>query len=91
MQSVVVHKLAKGKKRSPVVLLVAALYPDVLFQNLVDVLSLSVGRRMIASGEVKTHSKCFAQGTEEVINKLGALVAGNMVGDSVLGEDVKDE
>jgi hypothetical protein len=46
---------------------------------------------MIASGEVKTHSKCFAQGTEEVINKLGAPVTSDMVRDSVLGEDVKNK
>jgi hypothetical protein len=46
---------------------------------------------MVASGEVKAHSKRFAQGTEEMINKLGALVASDMIEDSMLGEDMKDE
>ena len=42
-QSIVVSKLHKQEQREPVVLLIVAVDPDVLFQGLVSVLGLTIG------------------------------------------------
>jgi hypothetical protein len=91
IQGVVVSEFSEGKERTPVVLHVVAVHPNVLFQSLVDTLGLSVGGRVVAGGEVETHIECFSQGSGQMVNKLGAPIGGDMTRNSMLGEDVKDE
>src|SRR6266481_4606502 len=63
---VVVCKLHEGQKAGPVVLLVIAVYLEVLFEGLISVLSLPITFQMIAGCEVQLHIKGHAQGLEEV-------------------------
>ena len=69
---VVVCELHEGQKAGPVVLLVIAVYPEVLFKGLISALSLPITFRMIARCEVQLHVKGHAQGLEEVQDELCA-------------------
>ena len=60
-QSIVVGKFRKRKEREPVVLLVIAEYPEVLFQCLIGPFRLSVTFGMISGGEVKLHVECLSE------------------------------
>jgi hypothetical protein len=91
VRGVVVSEFSEGKEWAPVVLHAVAVHLDVLFQSLVDTLGLSVSGRMVAGGEAETHIKHFGQGLGEMVNKLGALIGGDMTRNSMLGEDMKDE
>ena len=46
-RSIVVSKLREQEQREPVVLLIVAVDPDVLFQGLVSVLGLTITFRMV--------------------------------------------
>ncbi len=64
--SIVVCELHEWQEFGLVVLLVvAAVDTEVLFQGLVDTFGLSIAFRMISGGEVKVHIESFAEGTEE--------------------------
>ena len=52
-RGIVVCELHEQEKLSPVVLLVVAVNPDVLFQCLISAFGLSVTFRMVTRGEVK--------------------------------------
>jgi len=62
--------LVSGEEARPVVLLVIAIDPDVLFQGLISVLSLPVTFQMISRGEMQLHIQCHAEGPEEVRDEL---------------------
>lgn len=91
VRSVVVSELCKRKQVGPIVLLVVAIYADVLLQGLVSALGLSVAFGVVAGGEVKSHVECFSEGAEEVGYELRATVGGDVRRNSVLREDVEDE
>src|SRR6266481_1464620 len=67
---VVVCELCEGQKAGPIVLLVIAVYPEVLFKGLVSVLSLPITLWMIAGCEVQFHIEGHAQGLEEMRQTL---------------------
>ena len=54
-------------------------------------LSLSISFRMITGSEVYMHIKSFSEGVEEAGHEFRSAVASNVVGNSVLGEQVGDE
>ena len=57
VRSVVIGKLGERKKLGPVVLLLTAVYSDVLFECLVDSFGLSVRFRMVSGSVVHTDLK----------------------------------
>ena len=63
---VVVCKLREWEQSKPVVLLVAAVDPDVLFQGLISALGLTITFRMVSQGEVQLHVQGCAKRSEEV-------------------------
>ena len=89
--SVVVSELRKWKQREPVVLLIVAVDPDVLFQGLISALSLTVTFRMVPRGEVQLHVQGSAKQLEEAQDEFRTPVASYMGRDSVLREDVDDK
>ncbi len=46
---------------------------------------------MISRSEVKFHVKGFSKGAHELGDKLGAAVRGDVVRDTMLGENMNDE
>ncbi len=71
--------------------MIGRIHPDVLLHSLVHAFRLSVRFRVMTGGEVQLHVEEFSERPEEGRDKLGAPVAGDMAGDSVLGEDVNEE
>ena len=65
-RSIVVCKLHEQEQSEPVVLLIVAVDPNVLFQGLVNVLGLTVTFRMVPRGKVQLHVQGCAQRSEEV-------------------------
>jgi hypothetical protein len=90
-QSIVVSKLRKWKKSGPVVLLVVAVHPEMLFEHLVGAFGLAVALGVVTGSEMEFHVKGLAQGTEEMRNELRAPIRGDVTGYSVLREYVKYE
>ena len=90
-QSVVVSKLHERKQREPVVLLIVAVDPDVLFQGLVSALGLTITFRMVPRGEVQLHVQGCAQRSEEVQDELRTPIASYMGWDAMLREDMDDK
>ena len=88
---IVVSKLRKREQGVPVILLIIAKYPQVLFQGLIGPFSLYVIFGMVSGGEVELHVKCFSERAEKSGNKLGTLVGGYMFRDAMLREDMHDE
>ena len=60
-RSIVVSKLCEWEQHEPVVLLIVAVDPDVLFQGLVSALGLTITFRMVPGGEVQLHVQGRAQ------------------------------
>ena len=89
--SVVVSKLREWEQREPVVLLIVAVDPDVLFQGLVSALGLTITFRMVPRGKVQLHVQGRAKQLEEVQDELQTPIATYMGRNSVLREDVDDE
>ena len=77
-RGIVVCKLCEWEKLSPVVLLVIAVNPDVLFQCLVSAFGLSVAFRMVTGGEVKLHIESFSERPEEMRDELHSVVGGDV-------------
>ena len=67
---VVVSELGQRKQLRPVVLLVVAVGAEVLFEGLIDLLSLTIPFRMISRSEVELHTKHCAEAVEEMRDKL---------------------
>ena len=53
------HKLSKRQQRGPVILLVVAVEPKILFEFLVGTFSLSICLRMIGSGGKRLDRELF--------------------------------
>ena len=77
-RGIVICELREREKLSPVVLLVVALNPDVLFQCLISAFSLSVTFRMVTRGEVKLHIESFSERPEEMRDELCSAVGGDV-------------
>ena len=90
-RGIVVSKFGKWEQGIPVILLIIAKYPQVLFQGLIGSFSLSVTFGVVSGGEVELHVKCFSEGVEKLGNELGTSVGGYMFGDAMLREDMHDE
>ena len=84
-------KFCKWEQGVPVILLIIAKYPQVLFQGLVGLFGLSITFGMISRGEVELHVKCFSKRAEKLGNKLGTPVRGYMFRNVMLREDMHDE
>ncbi len=52
---------------------------------------LSVTLRMISGSEVEFHVKSFSKGMRELGDNFGAVVRGDMVRNTMLGENMNDE
>ena len=90
-RGIVVSKFCKWEQGIPVILLIIAKYPQVLFQGLIGPFGLPVTFGMVSGGEVELHVKCFSKGAEKSGDKLGTLVRGYMFGNTMLREDMHDE
>ena len=90
-RGIVVSKFRKREQDIPVILLIIAKYPQVLFQGLIGPLGLSVTFGVVSGGEVELHVKCFSEGAEKSGNELRTLVRGYMFGNAMLREDMHDE
>ena len=67
---IVVGKLSQRKQLGPVVLLVVAVGAEVLFEGLIDLLSLTIPFRMIPRSEVEFYIKRCAEAAEEMRDEL---------------------
>src|SRR6266542_1678110 len=86
---IVVGELSQRKQLRPVVLLVVAVGAEVLFEGLIDLLSLTIPFRMISRSEVELHTKHCAEAAEEMRDELCPAVRCNMTVYSVLREDME--
>ena len=77
-RGIVVCEFCERKKLSPVVLLVVAVNPDVLFQCLISAFGLSVTFRMVTRGEMNLHIKSFSERPEEMRDELRFVVGGDV-------------
>ena len=77
-QSVIVSEFHEWKKSTPIVLLVVAVYVEILFQSLVGAFSLSVAFWVICGSEMKSHIESFSKRSEEVPYKFCSMVGGDM-------------
>ena len=59
IRGVIISKLGNGEQIRRIVLLVAAVYSEVLLQGLIHVSGLSVAFRVITRGEVELHVQGF--------------------------------
>ena len=73
-RSIVISELRKCEKFGPVVLLIVAVYAEVLFQCLVGAFGLSVTFWVISGGEVKLHVESFTKRSKEVRDELCSTV-----------------
>jgi len=76
--SVVVGEFRDRKERGPVVLLIVAVAVEVLFQRLVNAFGLAVAFRLISRSEVKLYVEGFTESAEEVGDKFGTAVGGDV-------------
>ena len=88
-QSIVVSELRKRKKFRPIVLLIVAVYAEVLFQCLVGAFSLSIAFWVISGGEVKSHIESFSERSEEVQDKLCSAVGCHVRWNSMLRKNME--
>src|ERR1700753_3589464 len=88
VRSIVASEFSKRKEFVPVVLLVRAVHPDILFQSLIHTLSLTVSFRVMSGSEMKFHGEEFAKSPEKPGDKLRASIGRDVRGNSVFGENV---
>ena len=60
IRGVIISKLGDGEQVRPIVLLVVAVYSEVLLQSLIHSFSLSVTFRVITGGKVEFHVQSFS-------------------------------
>ena len=89
--SIVVCEFCKRKKFGPIVLLIIAVYLEVLFQCLVGVFGLSVSFWVISRSEMKLDVESFSERSEEVRDELHSAVRGHVRWNTVLGKDMEYE
>ena len=83
MRRVVISEFRKRKKRLPVVLLIIAKYPQVLFGSLVCSFCLSVTFGMVSRGVVEVHIECFFEQAEKSRDGFGITVGSDMFGNTM--------
>ena len=77
-RGIIVCEFREREKLSPVVLLVVAVNPDVLFQCLIGTFGLSVAFRMVTGSEMKLHIESFSERPEEVRDELRSAIGGDV-------------
>ena len=82
-QSIIVSKFRKQQQHIPIVLLVIAKYPEVLFQGLISPFCLTVAFGMVSGGEMELHIKCFSERTEKTGDELGTMVGSHVFWNTV--------
>ena len=90
-RSIVVCELHKCKEFRPIVLLIIAVYAEILFQCLVGAFGLSVSFWVISGSEMKLHVESFSERSEEVRDELRSAVGGHVRWNTVLGKDMEYE
>ena len=65
IRGVIISKLGDGEQIRRIVLLVVAIYSEVLFQSLIHLFGLSVALRVIKGGKVEFHVQGFSSCPEE--------------------------
>ena len=83
MQRVVVGELGKWEKVNPVVLLGAKRGPQVLFQDLVNPLYLSICLRMIGWSQIRSTTEGLEKAPPEIGNKLGSSIRSDIIWESM--------
>ena len=62
---------------------------EVLLECLISVFSLTITFRMISRSEMMSHVEGFSEQAEKVGDKLWSTVGGNVLQNSMLGENMK--
>jgi len=88
MRSVVIGELHKGQKVIPVVLVIVDVDPQVLLQDLIEVLHLTVSLRVISGREVLLDVEKMAERGPEVGHECLAAVGYDVGRRTMLGEDM---
>ena len=65
IRGIVIGEFGDGKQIRPIVLLVVAIYSEVLFQGLIHLFGLSVAFGVITGGKMEFHVQGFSQCLEE--------------------------
>ena len=65
IRGIIIGEFSDGKQIRPIVLLVVAIYSEVLFQGLIHLFSLSVTLGVITRGKMEFHVQGFSQCPEE--------------------------
>ena len=60
IRGIIISKLSNGEQIRPIVLLVVAVYSEVLFQGLIHLFSLSVAFGVITGGKGEFHVQSFS-------------------------------
>ena len=89
--SIVVGELREQKEFRPVILLIIAEDAEVLLECLISAFSLTITFRMISRSEMKSHVEGFSKQAEKVGDELRSTIGGNMLENSVLGENMEHE
>src|SRR5271170_755315 len=80
---IVVHKLGKGEELVPVILLVIAVYPQILFQRLIYPFRLPIGLGVVCRRPVTLDIEPFEQVPSEMRDKLGSPIRDGVDGEAV--------
>ena len=91
VRSIVVCELSKGQELSPIVLLVAAIMMEIFLQHLVSVFQLTISLGIITGGEVDLDTKQGGERSEELQGELRTVIASDMEGNAVFGENMVQE
>src|SRR5271168_4550733 len=76
-RSIVVSELGKRKKCEPIVLLIVAVYAEILFQCLVSPFSLTITFRVITGSEMKSHVEGFSERAEKAGDEFRTAVGSD--------------
>jgi len=88
VRSVVVGELCKGQKVIPVILVIIDVDPQVLLQDLIQALCLTISLRVISGGEVLLDVEEMTERRPEVEHECLAAVGYNVGRCTMLREDV---
>ena len=88
MLGVVVGKFHKGEQMLPVILLIVDEDLKVLLKDLVYLICLPIGFRMVCHGEVGLDAKQSTQGPPETGDKMFPMVRDDVRRGSMFGEDM---
>lgn len=90
-RSVIVCELGEWEQWGPIILLVIAVYTEILFQGLISAFCLTISFWVVSGGEVEFHVQCLSERPEEVGDEFGTSVTSNVRRNSMLRKDMKDK